>query len=395
MFPGTSQDPASTATKGAGMSLPTTLSPLSRLSKFGQSVWIDYLSRDLIEGGELSRLIREDAVVGVTSNPSTFAEALSQTEAYDAQLLEIAARETNLKQVFYTLAARDVAAACELLYPVWQMTHGLDGYVSWEIDPHFADDRQASIEEANRLHAWIDRPNLLVKIPATRAGVGAIEESIARGTSINVTLIFSLERYQEVVEAYLSGLERLAESGEDLAQVHSVASFFISRVDTEADRQLSQIGRRDELGGKLGLANAKLAYQSFISAFSGPRWEGLAVKGAKKQRCLWASTSTKDPAYPDVMYGLIGPETVNTMTRETVRAFQDHGQVAETLGRGFADADRVLDEFNHVGVSYDKIVATLEREGVSKFVASFEELLHGIGTKRDALSTSKIPRGEA
>ena len=221
------------------MSVTSTLSPLSRLSKLGQSVWIDYLSRDLIESGELMRLIREDAVVGVTSNPSIFAEALSKTHAYDAQLIDISEHETNLKQIFYTLAARDVAAACALLYPVWQATRGIDGYVSWEIDPHFADDREASIEEANRLHTWIDRPNLLVKIPATRAGVGAIEESIARGTSINVTLIFSLDRYREAVEAYLSGLERLAANGGDLAQVHSVASFFISRVDTEADRRLS------------------------------------------------------------------------------------------------------------------------------------------------------------
>ena len=379
------------------MSVTSTLSPLSRLSKLGQSVWIDYLSRDLIESGELMRLIREDAVVGVTSNPSIFAEALSKTHAYDAQLIDISERETNLKQIFYTLAARDVAAACALLYPVWQATRGLDGYVSWEIDPHFADDREASIEEADRLHTWIDRPNLLVKIPATRAGVGAIEESIARGTSINVTLIFSLARYREAVEAYLSGLERLAANGGDLAQVHSVASFFISRVDTEADRRLSQIGRGDELGGKLGLANAKLAYQTFVSAFSGPRWERLAGKGATKQRCLWASTSTKNPAYPDVMYveGLIGPETVNTMTRETVRAFQQHGQVADTLDHGVGDAHGIFDEFDRVGVSYEEIVATLEREGIAKFVASFEELLQGIGMKRDALRASKIPGKEA
>ena len=277
-------------------------SRLRDLSDHGQSVWIDYLSRDLLETGELAPLIDRDAVVGVTSNPTIFQKAISGGSAYNAQLKETREQKRNPKELFYQLAARDIAAACDLLRPIWDATGGLDGYVSWEIDPNLADDCAASIEEARRLHTWIDRPNLYVKIPATSAGVGAIEEMIAAGKNINVTLIFSLRRYREVVEAYLDGLERLVAEGGNPAAVHSVASFFVSRVDTEADRRLDAIGGHDRLRGKLGIANAKLAYQDYLEAFSGPRWERLATKGATRQRCLWASTSTKNPAYSDVMY---------------------------------------------------------------------------------------------
>jgi transaldolase len=352
-------------------------SPLQQLSDLGQSVWIDYLSRDLLETGELARLVDEDGVVGITSNPTIFQRAIAGGSAYDGQLAELSGGVGDPKELFYELVARDVANASDLLYPIWQATGGRDGYVSWEIDPNLADDRKASVEEAQRLHDWIDRPNLYVKIPATAAGAGAIEDMVAAGKNINVTLIFSLERYHGIVEAYLRGLERLVADGGDPATVHSVASFFVSRVDTETDRRLDAIGGHAEIRGKLGIANAKLAYQHYLEAFAGERWERLASLGATRQRCLWASTSTKDPAYSDVMYveGLIGPQTVNTMPEETMGAFQDHGRVRETLTEGVDDAHRLFDELEEAGVDYADVTATLEREGIDKFSASFAELL--------------------
>ena len=258
-----------------------------------------------------------------------------------------------------------------------------------EVDPDLAYERDGTIEEAMRFHEWIDRPNLFVKIPATEPGLGAIEECIARGRSINVTLIFSLERHEAVAEAYIRGLERLVESGGDPSSVASVASFFVSRVDTETDKRLEAIGTEEALAlrGKLAIANAKLAYQNYKRIFSGDRWERLAAAGASKQRCLWASTSTKNPEYRDVMYveELIGPETVNTMPKETIEAFQDHGVVADTLERDLDAAKRLLDELAAVGIDYDDVVDTLEREGVQKFSDSFRELLDGIRAKRAAL----------
>jgi transaldolase len=365
-------------------------SRLHQLSSLGQSVWIDYLSRDLLETGELERLIEEAAVVGVTSNPTIFQKAIGAGSAYDDQLIEAWDEERDSKETFYELVARDVAAACDLLLPTWKATNRLDGYVSWEIDPILAYDRAGSYLEAYRLHAWIDRPNLYVKIPATTAGVGAIEDMVAAGKNINVTLIFSLQRYREVVEAYIHGLERFAGGGGNPADVHSVASFFVSRVDTETDRRLDAIGGYGELKGKLGIANAKVAYQYYLEAFASQRWERLAHKGATAQRCLWASTSTKNPAYADVMYveGLIGPQTVNTMPEETIRAFQNHGRVAETLTQGLEEARRLFDELEEAGVDYDDVVATLEREGIDKFAASFAELLEDVHDKADALVTT-------
>ena len=365
-------------------------SRLHHLGVLGQSVWIDYLSRDLLETGELERLIEEDAVVGVTSNPTIFQRAIAGGSAYDGQLMALAGKMRDPKDIFYELAARDVAAASDLLVPIWTATNGRDGYVSWEIDPNLADERSASLEEARRLHTWIDRPNLYVKIPATAAGVSAIEDMVAAGKNINVTLIFSLPRYREVVEAYIHGLERLVADGGDPAKVHSVASFFVSRLDTETDKRLDAISGHAELKGKLGIANAKLAYQHYLEAFAGQRWERLASEGATKQRCLWASTSTKDPAYADVMYveGLIGPQTVNTMPAETIRAFQDHGRVDETLTQGVDDARRLFHELEEVGVDYDHVVATLEQEGIDKFSASFADLLDGIHEKAHALVTT-------
>jgi transaldolase len=364
-------------------------SRLHELSEHGQSVWVDSVSREWLETGELARMIEEDAVVGVTSNPTIFQKALAEGDWYDEQLRDVLAEEDDDKEVFYRLAVRDIKDACDLLRSVWDAGHGQDGYVSMEVDPDLAYERDATIEEAMRFHEWIDRPNLFVKIPATEPGLGAIEECIARGRSINVTLIFSLERHEAVAEAYIRGLERLVESGGDPSTVASVASFFVSRVDTEADKRLEAIGTDEALAlrGKLAIANAKLAYKNYKRIFSGERWERLAASGASKQRCLWASTSTKNPEYRDVMYveELIGPETVNTMPKETIGAFQEHGVVAETLERDLDAAGRLLDELAAVGVDYDDVVETLEREGVQKFSDSFRELLDGIRAKRAQL----------
>ena len=364
-------------------------SNLHKLSAVGQSVWIDYLSRDMLATGELARMMDEDAVVGVTSNPTIFQKAISQGERYDEQLKQILdSGETDAKEIFLQLSSHDVGDALDILRPIWEESSGLDGYVSWEVDPTLAFDREGTTAEAKRLHEWMHKPNLYVKIPATKPGLGSIEDMIAAGKNINVTLIFSLERHKEVMEAYIRGVERLVEAGGDPATAHSVASFFVSRVDTETDKRLDAIGGHDELKGKLGIANAKLAYENYREVFSGSRWEALATKGATKQRCLWASTSTKNPDYRDVMYveGLIGPETVNTMPEETIRAFQEHGRVAETLTQGVDEARKLLDDLAKAGVDYGDVVETLEQEGVQKFADSFEELLEGIREKRGELA---------
>jgi transaldolase len=360
---------------------------LHELSELGQSVWIDFLSRHLLESGELARMMEEDAVVGVTSNPTIFQKAIAEGDLYDDQLREVLAEEDDLKEVFLHLAVEDVQNACDLMRAVWDGGGGQDGYVSIEVDPNLAYDTDATIAEAQRLHELVDRPNCFVKIPATQAGLPAIEEMIARGRNTNVTLIFSLERYAEVVEAYLRGLERLVEGGGDPTRVASVASFFVSRVDTEADRRLEEAGAPEELRGKLAVANAKLAYVRYQELFSGDRWEALKGKGAATQRCLWASTSTKNPAYRDVLYveDLIGPETVNTMPEETIKAFQDHGEVSPTLEQDLDEAHRVFERVAEAGVDYDDVVAVLEREGVDKFADSFRELLDGVRSKRGEL----------
>jgi transaldolase len=367
-------------------------SNLHKLSARGQSVWIDSLSRHMLESGELKRLMKEDAVVGVTTNPTIFQKAISQGDDYDPQLKELLAEETDPKEIFLHLSARDVEAALDLFAAVHEH-NPQDGYVSWEVDPTLAYEREGTYDEAMRLFAWIPKPNLYVKIPATKPGLGAIEECVAHGKNINVTLIFSLQRYREVVEAYQRGLERLVAGGGSAAAVHSVASFFVSRVDTEADRRLEEIGSKDALAlrGKLAIANAKLAYEHYQDAFSGPRWKFLAGKGANPQRCLWASTSTKNPAYRDVMYveELIGPQTVNTMPAETITAFQDHGKVSgDTVTDGVKKAHALLEKLAAVGVDYDDVTETLELEGVQKFADSFEELLEGVRSKRGQLAAA-------
>jgi transaldolase len=359
-------------------------SRLQQLTELGQSVWIDSLSREMLETGELERLIGEDSIRGVTSNPTIFQKALAGGDRYDSELRELASLG-DTSEIFIRLAENDVRQACDLLQPVHEETGSLDGYVSIEVDPTLAYDGERTYEQTLRLHADVDRPNLYVKIPATRPGLAAIEDAIAAGLAINVTLIFSLRRYTEVAEAYLRGLERRVSLAGSLERVNSVASFFVSRVDTETDRRLEAIGSPEALAlrGKLAVANAKLAYRHFQKTFSGERWQFLASKGARAQRCLWASTSTKNPDYPDTLYvdELIGPDTVNTMPFETVRAFQDHGTVRKTLANGLDEAERLLEQLEALGVSYEEIVETLEAEGVQKFSDSFVELKTGIESK--------------
>jgi len=364
-------------------------SRLHQLSARGQSVWIDYLSRDLLETGELKRMMEEDAVVGVTSNPTIFQKALSQGSAYDEQLKELE-HAGDAKEIFLHLAVRDVENALDLLAPVHEQ-NAQDGYVSIEVDPTLAYDTKATYDEAIRLHEWIDRPNLYVKIPGTKPGLQAIEDCIAAGRSINVTLLFSLEMHSASMEAYLRGLERFVEGGGDATKVRSVASFFVSRVDTEADKRLEAIGSDEALGlrGKLAIANAKIAYENYLKAFSGERWEALEAKGALPQRCLWASTSTKNPEYRDVLYveELIGPHTVDTMPEETIQAFQDHGEVrGDTVLDGVDEAHQLLEQLAAVGIDYDDVVLTLEKEGVQKFSDSFAELLDGVRAKCEAVT---------
>jgi transaldolase len=362
-------------------------SPLHRLSALGQSVWVDFLSRDSIRGGHLQELIDERAVVGATSNPTIFQKAMTGGDAYDEQINELAEQGSDVESTFWTLAQQDIIDACAVFHPVWEGGSGRDGYVSLEVDPRLAYDTLSTYREAMRLHDELDRPNLMVKIPATRPGLAAIEDVIAKGRSINVTLIFSLRRYAEVAESYIRGLERLVAEGGDPRKVASVASFFVSRIDTEADRRLQEAGA-EQLKGRLAIANARLAYDHYLRTFDGPRWEYLQSKGATPQRVLWASTSTKNPAYKDTMYveELIGPDTVDTMPEETIEAYQDHGTPLPRLRSGLREARRLFEELARAGVDYEDITDTLEREGVEKFADSFDELLSALEAKRRELA---------
>ena len=356
---------------------------LQRLAEIGQSVWIDSLSRDDIENGNLEQMIGS-GVVGVTSNPTIFQKAISESDLYDEQLQGLSQRGADPKEIFLELARRDIQDACDLLLPVFEATNHLDGYVSLEVSPDLAYDTPTTFEEAIRLHELVDRSNLMVKIPATLPGLAAIEDVIAAGRSVNVTLIFSLQRYRTVAEAYVRGLKRLVAAGGAPSRVRSVASFFVSRVDTEADRQLDDIGGPDKLKGKLAVANAKLAYAKFKEIFSGDDWEFLESKGATKQRPLWASTSTKNPEYGDVFYveELVGPATVNTMPTSTLEAFLDHGEVVpNALEEGLDEARALIERLREAGVDYQEVTEVLEREGVQKFADSFDDLLEVIESK--------------
>jgi transaldolase len=362
-------------------------SRLHQVAARGQSVWFDTLSRDLVSSGELARMMKEDAVTGVTSNPTIFQKALSQGNAYDEQIKQLYTETDDVTEIFFRLALDDIRDACDVLAPAHEKSPW-DGYVSMEVLPALAYDTEKTFDQARWIAKEVDRPNLFVKIPATHAGLPAIEDCIAHGTSINVTLIFSLDRYRAVVEAYLRGLERLIAGGGDPTKVSSVASFFVSRVDSEADKRLEALGNT-KLQGKLAIANAKLAYEHFLATFQGERWEYLKSKGARVQAPLWASTSTKNPAYRDVMYveELIGPDTVNTMPLETIEAFQDHGEVrGDTVTEGLDEAHTLLEELAAAGVDYDDVTETLEQEGVQKFADSFTELLEGVRSKRETVA---------
>ena len=324
----------------------------------------------------------EDGVVGVTSNPTIFQKAISESSLYDEQLEELYKQEDDPKEIFLGLAIKDIQDACDILNPVYERTAGKDGYVSLEVSPDLAYDAPKTVDEAMRLHEAVDRKNLLVKIPATQPGLAAIEEVISRGKSVNVTLIFSLDRYRAVAKAYIRGLQRLVAAGGDPSGVASVASFFVSRVDSEGDDRLDDVGRPD-LKGQLAIANAKLAYAEFEEIFTGDDWEFLESKGANKQRPLWASTSTKNPDYPDTIYvnNLVGPDTVNTMPAETLEATMDHAEIRSTLKEGINDARRLPRLLAEAGVDYEDVTETLEKEGVAKFMDSFDELLDEIREK--------------
>src|SRR5918997_1210894 len=334
---------------------------LRRLAGIGQSVWMDSLARDDLENGNLKLMI-EGGVVGVTSNPTIFQKAISESSLYDEQLEELSQKEDDPKEVFLELARKDIQDACDLLMPVFERTDRLDGYVSLEGSPDLAYDIPATVEEATRLHDLVDKPNLMGKIPATVPGLAAIEDMIAKGKSINVTLIFSLRRYRAVAAAYIRGIQRLVAAGGDPSGVASVASFFVSRVDTEADRRLDEVGRQD-LKGRLAIENARLVYAEFKRIFSGPDWEFLESKGATKQRPLWASTSVKNPEYGDVMYveELAGSDTVNTMPTSTLDAFMDHGEVRSLspIEDNLEDARALIEDLREAGVDYEEVTEVL------------------------------------
>ncbi|MCY7325899.1 MAG: transaldolase [Microbacteriaceae bacterium] len=366
-----------------------TLSPTAVLSAAGVSIWLDDLSRERIYSGGLQRLIAEKNVVGITTNPTIFASALAKGEAYDAQIAELAASGTSVTDAVFEITTADVADACDILRPVYDSTAGFDGRVSIEVEPDLAHDAAGTFEEAKRLWAKVDRPNVMIKIPATVAGLEAIANTIGEGISVNVTLIFSLERYRDVINAYLTGLEKAKVAGHDLSSIHSVASFFVSRVDTEIDKRLGAIGTDEAtaLKSKAGVANARLAYQVFEQSFTTERAAGLLAAGANKQRPLWASTGVKDPNLPDTLYvtELAVADTVNTMPEKTLDATFDHAEITGGAVTGnYGVANGVLDALDSLGISYDDVTELLEREGVEKFQASWNELLDTVTAALEA-----------
>jgi transaldolase len=357
---------------------------LSKMRELGQAPWVDEISRDDTRNGGLQEMI-DDGIVGVTSNPAIFQKAIANSDLYDDQLQELAQQTDDAKEMFWGVAGTDIQEACDVLRPVYD-DNSEEGWVSLEVQPDIAYDTQATIDEAMHLHETVDRPNLFVKIPATLPGLVAIEEMISRGKSINVTLIFSIERYREVARAYIRGIQRLVDNGGDPSGVRSVASFFVSRIDAEADDRLEKLGRED-LKGKLAIANAKLAYRVYGQIFSGSRWNALQEKGANRQHLLWASTSTKNPDYPDTIYvdNLLGAETVNTMPKKTIEAVKDHGTIEPKLTEGIEDAVKLLDDLREAGLDYEDVTDVLEQEGIQKFADPFNELLEEIKNKSKQL----------
>ena len=367
---------------------------LQQLNQAGQSIWFDYIERSMVQSGKLAQLMA-DGITGVTSNPTIFQQAITGSDAYTQDVQELAAMGKDAKGIFEALAVADIQAATEVLHPVYVQTQSTDGFVSIEVSPDLADETEATIAEARRLWQAVDRPNLMIKVPATKAGLGAIEQLISEGINVNVTLIFSLDRYADVKEAYIHGLEKRLAAGGSIAQVASVASFFVSRVDAKIDPMLEKIAadnanladQAKELMGKAAIANAKLAYAQFQTKFGitepSTRWQKLADADAQVQRPLWASTSTKNPAYSDVLYvdTLIGPHTVNTMPPATVDAFKDHGTVARTVDANVSQAQAEMDQLAELGINMTQVTDELEHEGVQKFADSYHQLLSAIETQ--------------
>ncbi len=365
----------------------TAQSPIARLNDYGQSPWYDNIRRSLLDGGDLARMIDEDGIRGVTSNPTIFEKAISAGNEYDDVIRSLARQGLSSEAIGWELLIEDVGTAADILRPAHDAAGGADGFVSIEVAPDLAADTEGTIVQARDLHQRLARPNVMVKIPATPEGVPAIEEMIASGRNINVTLIFSLVRYGEVIEAYLSGLERLAAAGGDLSTVNSVASFFVSRVDTEADRRLPE---GHPLRGKVAVANAKLAYQLFRERHSGARWEALAERGARVQRPLWASTSTKNPAYSDTLYvdELVGRQTVNTLAPASIEALHDHGDPQpDTVEADVDGARTVMDGLAGAGVDYDDLTKTIEREGVDAFARSYADFIAALDKRREEITS--------
>jgi len=364
------------------------------LKEAGQSVWIDYLSRDLINSGELGRLIEEDGVSGVTSNPSIFQKAIEGSDAYDGQLRElVAGGARDEKEIFLNMAMKDVGDAADLLLPVYEKTGGKDGFVSIEVSPDLAYETEKTVAEAHRLFDTLGRKNILIKVPATVPGLAAIERLTADGVNVNVTLLFSVDRYRAVAEAYMKGLVKRIGRDRPLDGIASVASFFVSRVDTLVDKLLKEHPREqaDRLRGKAAVANARLAYSEFRRLISGKRWGALGSNGANVQRLLWGSTSTKDPAYSDIKYvtELIGPDTVNTMPEDTMTAFKDHGIPKAAIGNRLDEADALFEELEDLGIGMEDVAGRLEREGVKKFSDSFFDVLNKVAGKRDRMLKEK------
>ncbi|WP_406434519.1 transaldolase [Streptomyces sp. NBC_00631] len=367
---------------------------LKRLSEEGVAIWLDDLSRKRITSGNLAELIDQQHVVGVTTNPTIFQKAISQGDGYDQQVSDLAARKVTVEEAIRMITTADVRDAADILRPVFDATDGQDGRVSIEVDPRLAHNTKATVAEARQLAWLVDRPNTLIKIPATEAGLPAIAEVIGLGISVNVTLIFSLERYRKVMDAYLTGLEKAKERGLDLSLIRSVASFFVSRVDTEIDKRLNDLGTDEAkaLRGKSAVANARLAYQAYEEVFSSDRWQALENAGARKQRPLWASTGVKDPAYKDTLYvvDLVAPNTVNTMPEATLLAVEDHGDIAGDAVTGTYEQARAdLDAVEALGISYDDVVKVLEDEGVEKFEASWNDLLKSTQAELERLAPSE------
>ena len=361
---------------------------LRRLHEAGVSIWLDMLSRDLLQSGEFGALIRDYSVTGATSNPTIFAKAISSSELYDDQLRVLASGgKDDTQELFFSLALDDVREAARLLRPEFDGTGGTDGFISFECTPDLADDTQATIAQARELWQRLDQPNAMIKVPGTAAGLPAIEQLIREGVNINITLLFSIERYEQVIDAYLRGLTARAEAGEPLNTVSSVASFFLSRIDTKVDQRLPE---GSPLRGQVALASARVAYQRYLAKFGGPEWERLEQLGATRQRPLWASTGTKNPEYSDVLYvsELIGPDVVNTMPEQTLHAFADHGEVRPTLAADPGAAEQTLADAQAAGINLASVTAELEREGVQLFCDSYRELLDRIESKLGAVAAT-------